>query len=164
MKNKIVGIIIVSIALIIGFITWSFNKALTDIVNISCPHGISCPMYASINFQTNISLGLMLLILIIGLYLILFGQEKVEVIKKIREKVKASEKKKDYDKILRNLPSEEKKLLKLLIESEGAMFQSDLVEKLGFNKVKVTRLLDKLEGQQMIERKRRGMTNVVILK
>jgi uncharacterized membrane protein len=44
------------------------------------------------------------------------------------------------------------------------MFQSDLVEGTGMQKVKITRLLDRLEGLKLIERKRRGMTNVVILK
>lgn len=36
--------------------------------------------------------------------------------------------------------------------------------KTGLTKVKVTRILDRLEGREIIERKRRGMTNVVILK
>ena len=44
------------------------------------------------------------------------------------------------------------------------MFQSDIAEKTGFDKVKVTRVLDRLEGKQLIERKRRGMTNIVILR
>jgi len=164
MKNKIVGWIIVIIALIIGFITWSFNKALTNIVNTSCSHGVTCPMWGDIKFQTNVSLGLMIFILIIGIYLIFFGQERVEIIRKIREKVKVSEKRKDYSKITKTLDSEEKKLINILLESQGAIFQSELVEKSGFDKVKVSRILDRLEGKQLIERKRRGMTNIVILK
>ena len=48
-------------------------------------------------------------------------------------------------------------------KSNGTIFQSDLVEKSDFSKVKVSRILDKLEGRQLIERKRRGMTNVVVL-
>ena len=55
-------------------------------------------------------------------------------------------------------------ILKKLIESDGTIFQSTFVEELDFSKVKVTRLLDKLEGKGVLERKRRGMTNVVILK
>ena len=58
----------------------------------------------------------------------------------------------------------EKQIFEKIIESEGTIFQSDLVDKTGFTKVKVTRILDKLEGKKLIERKRRGMTNVVILK
>jgi len=166
MKNKIVGLIIIAISLIIGFIIWSFNKALTNIVNTSCTHGATCPMWGTINFQTNISIGLMIFVLLIGLYLIFFGQERVEIIKKIREKVgeKSIKSKKDYSKMLSALPVEEKKLLQLVINSQGAIFQSELVDKSGFDKVKVSRLLDRLEGQGIIERRRRGMTNIVLLK
>jgi len=164
MKNKIVGIIIVAFALIIGLVTMLFNNALTTIVNTSCTHGDTCPMYGAINFQTTISLILMAVILLIGLYLIFFGQEKVEIIKEIRKKVQVSEKKKNYDKIKKNLKPEERKIIDALIGSDGAIFQSELAEKSGFDKVKVTRLLDRLEGMQIIERRRRGMTNIVILK
>ena len=44
------------------------------------------------------------------------------------------------------------------------MFQADLVDKCGFGKVKVTRILDGLENKGLVERKRRGMSNIVILK
>jgi len=164
MRNKIIGSLIIGISLIIGFITWSFNKALTDIVNTSCSHGTTCSMWGDIKFQTTISLILMILIMLIGLYLIFFGQERIEIIKEIRKRIHVSEKKKDYSKIMKTLNNEEKKIINSLIDSQGAMFQSDLVEKVGFDKVKVSRILDRLEGQQLIERRRRGMTNIVMLK
>ena len=44
------------------------------------------------------------------------------------------------------------------------MFQSSLVNETKLSKVKVTRILDRLEGKSLIERKRRGMSNVIILK
>jgi uncharacterized membrane protein len=62
------------------------------------------------------------------------------------------------------LSANEKTVFEKIIESQGALFQSELVEKSGFNKVKVTRILDKLEGKDLIDRKRRGMSNIVILK
>ena len=65
---------------------------------------------------------------------------------------------------MNKLNDDEKLVFDKIIESEGTIFQSDLVDKTKFTKVKVTRLLDKLEGKGLIERKRRGMTNVVILK
>ncbi|HLD80645.1 MAG TPA: hypothetical protein VJA40_01445 [archaeon] len=46
----------------------------------------------------------------------------------------------------------------------GSAYQSDLVKETGFSKVKATRVLDKLEFKDLIERKRRGMTNLVVLK
>jgi uncharacterized membrane protein len=43
------------------------------------------------------------------------------------------------------------------------MYQSDLLRQMGFSKVQMTRLLDKLAARKIIDRKRRGMTNIVIL-
>jgi len=39
-----------------------------------------------------------------------------------------------------------------------------LIEKTGFGKAKMTRIIDRLEGRCFVERKRRGMTNIVVLK
>jgi len=167
MKNRIIGFVILGIAALIGFIIFSFNRALTNIVNASCSHGPSCPMWGTINFQTNISIGIMIFVMIIGLYLIFFGKEekiitKVKTIKSQLEPKKVT--KENYQKILNTLNNDEKLVFDKIIESEGTIFQSDLVEKTKFTKVKVTRILDKLEGRGLVERKRRGMTNVVILK
>ncbi|MDN5358228.1 MAG: hypothetical protein PWP76_71 [Candidatus Diapherotrites archaeon] len=62
------------------------------------------------------------------------------------------------------LGEDEKAIVDLLKENEGVMFQSDIVEKTGFSKSKVSRILDKLEARGFVERRRRGMTNVVLLK
>jgi len=61
------------------------------------------------------------------------------------------------------LVHQEKQVLDLVIENK-AVFQADLIEKTGFGKAKMTRIIDRLEGQGIVERKRRGMTNVVVLK
>ena len=111
-------------------------------------------------------IGLIVLVILIGLYLIFFGEERVEVIRKIRIKTekKAEQEKKDYSKITRTMTADEKKIFHLVLEAKGAIFQSEINEKSMFDKVKVTRILDRLEGQGLVERRRRGMTNVVILK
>ncbi|MBW2990582.1 MarR family transcriptional regulator [Candidatus Woesearchaeota archaeon] len=165
MKNKNVGIIIIGIAVLIGFIVFSFNRAMTDIVSTSCSHGESCPMWGTINFQTNVSLGIMVFVILVGLYLVFFAKEQKIITKTVKEQVKPKKiTKENYQKIMKDLNEEEKLVLEKIIESEGTIFQSDLVDKTGFTKVKVTRILDKLEGKNILERKRRGMTNVVILK
>lgn len=66
--------------------------------------------------------------------------------------------------VIKALSQEEKRLYSLIEGEEGAIFQAELVEKSGYSKVKVSRILDKLEGKGLIERKRRGMTNMVIIK
>lgn len=73
-------------------------------------------------------------------------------------------KRKSDSKMIKELPEEEQKVMNLLHKNEGSIFQSDIVKELNITKVKATRLLDRLEGKGLIERKRRGMTNVVLLK
>lgn len=167
MRNRVVGILIIVIALLIGFIIYSFNQTMTSIVNASCSHGPSCPMWGTIEFQTNVSIGIMLFIIIIGLYLIFWSKEERIVTKIKTFKMQVEPKKitkENYQKIMSTLTSDEKNVLLKIIESQGTIFQSDLVDKTKFTKVKVTRILDRLEGKRLIERKRRGMTNVIILK
>jgi len=172
MRNRYVGMIVVGIALLIGFLVWLFNKALSDIVDADCSHGPTCPMWGSINFQTNVGLGLMIFIVIVGLYLIFFAKDDPQIVKEVHREttiVKEQVKPKKLDKghfkdILDKLDGDDKKVLGFVIDSEGSVFQSELVSKTNLSKVKVTRILDRLEGKGLIERKRRGMTNVVILK
>jgi len=83
MRNQTVGILMIGIAALIGFIIFSFNKALTDIVTASCPHGPTCPMYKAIEFQTNISIGIMIFVASIGIYLLFFGKEEKLVVHQI---------------------------------------------------------------------------------
>ncbi|HOC78426.1 MAG TPA: MarR family transcriptional regulator [Methanofastidiosum sp.] len=162
MRNRVVGFLIIFVALLMGFIIYAFNRAMTEIVNASCEHGSSCPMWGTIDFQTNVSIAIMSFVIIIGLYLIFFGKEE----KKITEEEirNISIKKENYEEVLKTLTDEEKTVFESIIDSNGTIFQSDLTDKTNFNKVKVTRILDKLEGRGLIERRRRGMTNVVIIK
>ena len=110
-------------------------------------------MWGSITFHTNLTIALTIIVLLIGLYLVFFG-----------EKIKQEKKQKTKTTIPKNLEPEEKQIMQIIIKENGTMFQSKIVEETKLNKVKITRILDKLEGKGLIERKRRGMTNVVILK
>jgi len=65
---------------------------------------------------------------------------------------------------LSKLDKEEKAIYALLKEKEGSMYQSDLIKETGFSKVKMTRVLDRLTNKKIIDRNRRGMTNIIILK
>ncbi|MBR9689402.1 MAG: MarR family transcriptional regulator [Candidatus Altiarchaeota archaeon] len=150
MQNKSVGILITSISLLIGLIIYLFNNALAEIVSVSCSHGTSCTMWDTISFQTNTSLAIMIFVLGFGLYLTFFSNKKTET--------------KNYSAMLKRLRPDEKRVLEEVINSKGAIFQSEIVEKSGMSKVKITRILDRLEGQGIIERRRRGMSNMIVLK
>ena len=94
--------------------------------------------------------GITFIVLAAGIYLI-FIPFKVE---------KHESKKIDMSK----LNEEEKQVYNLLKTKDGSMYQSDLTKELEISKVKLTRILDKMEGKHVLERKRRGMTNIVILR
>jgi uncharacterized membrane protein len=157
MKNKSVGWLIIGLSVVIGFIVLLFNLGLKKIVGQTCSHGPTCTMYDTISVQTWISVGIAALILVIGLFLV-FSKESEKII--VKTKIK-QEKKKPIN--LSGLDSKEKEVIKL-IEKENAIFQRTLMEKLNIGKVGITRLLDKLEAKQLIERKRRGMNNIIVLK
>ena len=157
MKNRIVGFIVLGVVLLMGFIIYSFNRALTQMVTTTCSHGSSCPMWGTLNFQTNVSIGIMVFVALVGVYLIF--SEKIH--KTTKKEVKS---KKDYSEVLKDLTEEEKQVFQKILDEDGSVFQSNIVEETGLAKVKVTRILDRLEGQGLIERKRRGMTNIVVLK
>jgi len=163
MDNKHVGWIIIGMAALMIIIVFLYSAALKDIVSSSCTavgHGDSCPMYETITKQNYLAFTIIGILVIFGVILITTKPNEKIVVKKIKERIVAERKPVDYTR----LNNEEKHLVKLLEEADGGIFQSDLVDKSGYGKVRVTRILDKLEGRQVIERKRRGMSNFVVLK
>ena len=158
MENKHVGFIIIGIAVMLVLIVLLFQSALKDIVLASCgsPHALSCPMNQTIKQQTYLALGIVGILLVLGFVMIFNKPKEKIIIRNIKEKKKRLN--------LTGLDSKEKEVVALLEKENGTIFQADLMEKLGTGKVGITRLLDKLESKQIIERKRRGMNNVVVLK
>jgi len=158
MENKKVGYIIIGIALLLIVIIFLFQSALKEVVELSCglEHGLSCPMEQTVNQQTYLALSIVGLLVIIGIVLVSTKPKEKIVIKKVVQR----KKKLKLDK----LNKDEKKVINLLQKENGAIFQKTLMEKMSIGKVKTTRLLDKLEAKQFIERKRRGMNNIVVLR
>ncbi|MBI4439702.1 hypothetical protein HY638_01910 [Candidatus Woesearchaeota archaeon] len=111
-----------------------------------------CPAHTSnVSWLIVSAFGLGFLILGVGVYL-LFVPRQQAILK--REIVVDTSK---FDE-------EEKKVFDVIKLKEGSAYQTDLIKETGFSKVKVSRVLDKLESQGVLERKRRGMTNIVVLK
>ncbi|MBT7102526.1 hypothetical protein HN935_03375 [archaeon] len=157
MRNKNVGFLIVGIAVMIVAIILLFNSGMKDIVDETCDHGTACQMYDTISMQTNLSLIIAGLVLVIGLFLIFSKEHERIIVKKVKAKSRA--KRIDMSK----LDADEKKVVGILKREHGAFFQKSVMDELGVGKVKMTRLVDKLEAKGIVERKRRGMNNIIVL-
>ena len=158
--QTISGIVIVavSIILIISLIQVKADNdlkstALCDaIANDPDAQMLQCPAHESnISWVFNLTFAFSFLLVVFGASLIIL--DRVNLGRKRFKKVNTA-----------RLSDDEKSIYQLLKDNEGSMYQSDLVKNTDFSTVKITRVLDSLEQQDIAERKRRGMTNLVVLK
>jgi len=70
----------------------------------------------------------------------------------------------ELDRIVNLLPYDEKVVVKILLENNNKIEQNYLVVLSGFNKVKISRIVAKLEARNVLEKKSLGNTNYLILK
>ncbi|MBS3157162.1 MarR family transcriptional regulator [Candidatus Woesearchaeota archaeon] len=165
MENKYAGYMLLGISIFIIILILLFNSTMRSFVDETCSleHGLSCPMYEAISKQTYLALGVTGLLVIVSFVLVFSKPQKEVVIqtKTIEKTIEKKAPKKVFD--ISELKTDEKQVFELIKENK-AVFQADLIEKTGFGKAKMTRIIDRLEGKGFVERKRRGMTNVVVLK
>ncbi|HLC64967.1 MAG TPA: hypothetical protein VJI46_02465 [Candidatus Nanoarchaeia archaeon] len=110
-----------------------------------------CPAHTSnVSWLIVSAFAISFLILGVGIYLLFIP--------------KASEKREFKHVDASKFDEEERKFYDIIRSKGGSAYQTDLIKETGFSKVKVSRILDKLESQEVLERKRRGMTNIVVLK
>ena len=70
-----------------------------------------------------------------------------------------------WDELIKSLEDDDEScLVQIVVDNDGTVFQSQLVEESGFSKSKVSIVLDRLEARGILERRRHGMSNAVILK
>jgi len=155
MENKNVGWMIVGIGVVIVIMVLVLSSTLRNLAASGCGCVGECSMNESARAQTAISLAISGLIIVIGIFFIFVKPKEKIIVRKVKER------KKKLD--LSKLDKDEKRVVDFLLKENKAVFQADLMEKLEIGKVKTTRLLDKLEAKQLIERKRRGMNNIVVL-
>ncbi|MGC8565871.1 MAG: helix-turn-helix transcriptional regulator [Thermoplasmata archaeon] len=62
------------------------------------------------------------------------------------------------------LSDDEKFIINLILKNKGIMLQNKIVNESGMTKVKVSRIISSLESKGFIEKRRRGVTNEIIIK
>ena len=157
-NQRKLGYILIGFAVLLGivliFVKTNVDKQeafLCDTIHSNPSLNLGqCPAHNSPNsWLILVAFGVAFIILVSGSYMVLLPVRKEEDFKKI-----------DISK----LDEEEKDVYDLLKKNEGSLYQSDLIKETEFSKVRITRILDKMASKGIIERKRRGMTNIVILK
>jgi len=172
---KIIGIILIIVSVTVGiFGVWlkSYNDkiAQTQINETgTCylPDG-TCIHATSDNIM-YVAVGIAVFLAALGVFLILKKKEPQKVVvKRIIEKQiveKPAEKKEPaFVEAPKTLGPESRQIFDIVKDAGGAVLQGEIVSKSGMDKVKVSRILDKLEMQGLIERRRHGMSNMVVLK
>lgn len=157
--QKKLGLIIVAIAVILFILTFYQTESIMRLkveLHKTCPlPPEECPYKSSVPVESVAAYILAIGVGIFGSFLT-FTTTRTEKIT-IWEKRKLKES-------LKSLTEEEKKVYDVISSSDGFIFQSDLIEKTNFSKVKVSRVLDKLEAKNLVERRRRGMANIIVLR
>ena len=96
-----------------------------------------------------------------GSFIILSRGEDVEP--KLGEIV-LNDRKASWIEVSKGLKNDETRVYQAILDAGGLMNQGELVEKAGLSKATVSRTLDLLESRGLVERCRRGMGNVILLK
>jgi DNA-binding transcriptional ArsR family regulator len=69
----------------------------------------------------------------------------------------------EWEETADRLANNEHEIYEVLLAADGVLPQSDIVDETDLSKATVSRTLDSLETKNLVERKRRGMGNVVLL-
>lgn len=72
--------------------------------------------------------------------------------------------KQEWEETAQRLANKEREVYEILLDADGVLPQSEIVEEADLSKASVSRALDGLEVKNLVERKRRGMGNVVLLR
>lgn len=102
---------------------------------------------------------------ITGTYILLHDSRAVTVPEPAPSAADAilEERRQRWEEVAKTLKDDEQALYRVIMD-DGIINQSELVEKTGLSKSNVSRALYGLESRGLIERRRRGMGNVVLLK
>ena len=78
--------------------------------------------------------------------------------------VKDSQQKKRWKETLKRLQGADRTIYAYAIASEGVVFQSDIVKNTGLGKGTVSVALGRMSARDLLEKRRNGMMNIIILK
>lgn len=163
-NRPLIGVIAVILLLFVAAVFF-YNRTLNDLAASSCTEDASlCPHAKIVDTQNMVIAALIVVIIAMAGWLgyNAYFAKPTEAAPSAPETKSAPARKKRINES--ELDADEARVVAAINSAGGSVFQSDILKTTGFSKVKVSRLLDKLEHKELIERKRRGMTNLVVVK
>ena len=155
----ILAIVLVLFAVAVFF----YSQTLNQLASGSCTESAAtCPHEKVVETQNVVIAALILVIFTVVGWIFYQMYWKKPSAQAGRAAQPAGREQKKID--VSTLDGDEKKVLEIVQEGGGSAFQSDIIKKLGYSKVKVSRMLDRMEQKGLVERKRRGMANLVVLR
>jgi len=154
----VVGIIILMISIISGF-----TMLIAFYKNLIVIHSINDIRVNIIRVSFNFIIPFIggILLVLAGATINSFASQ--QVYKQFQAVEKSKQKKSKEHMLDMVLSDDEKKILDIVRSNPKGILQSDLVIKTGYSKVKVHRVLKKLEVNDLIRRGRSGITNKVFI-
>ncbi len=160
-KQQMLGVGILGASGIVLIFLFLFNTSLNESKQEACALACgpeadggscsleSCPYHQEQDASWMLGVVSVLVAFLGGMGFYLLVSKKEEVITQ-----------KEFD--VSGLSDEEQKIFQKIIQEKEGVFQSTLAKEFQLSKVQMTRLLDKLEGLGFVERKRRGMSNIIL--
>jgi len=168
MDNKKLGIILIIVCFILGFLIFTFNQALNVQAQASCDcvemqESGFCPMDKPTPWQTYLGIILTTGLAALGVYLIFFEKSQKEIISTLEKQKKIQTSEEKFEILLKGLNNDEQKVIKAVKEQEG-ITQQTLRLRVDMHKSKLSIVLDGLEKKGLIKKIPKGKTNQIFLK
>ena len=160
LTNRNLGAILVAVAIVLFVLLVAIKLKFDSMAEVQCTDN-NCPFHDQTStWLVFAGLGVSALLIASGVFL-LFGNRHQEE----NDAISLTSRGKELAPVdVSQLEEEEKQVYDVLKEKGGSLFQGDMIKETGFSKVKITRILDRLEQKNVVERKRRGMSNLVVLR
>ncbi|MBI4739202.1 hypothetical protein HY772_06635 [Candidatus Woesearchaeota archaeon] len=160
---RTLGSVLVGFSIILLFILGFVKSDIDEQGKVLCEkfHENNLPMSECPAHNSNVS-WMVMSAFAIGFVMLVFGVYMIFMAEPFGPTSNLKREFKEVDTA--QLDEEERRIYEILKSKGGSSFQGDLLKETEFSKVKVTRILDRMEMKDVLERKRRGMTNIIILK
>ncbi len=167
MDNKKLGIMLVVLGIVLGFIILAFNQTINAQAEEGCDcAGMEesgfCPMDDSTPWQTYAGIILVSVMAALGLYLIFFEKSQKAIVSTLEKQKQIQSEEEKFDILLKGLNEDEKKIIKAVKEQDG-ITQQTLRLRTDLHKSKLSILLDGLEKKDLIKRVDKGKTKQVFI-